>query len=331
MSTDVFLKKFTKFFPVPKSLFFDFVGIDLSKNTVRVMQLQDSKFGKIPKKYREYKLAQKCGLFEINPKYTECEELLDVLKNIKKDFKVNYANISIPEVRNYIYKIKVPSSVGKSLKNVIRYSIDDNVPISHTESLFDFFVINVNEDEIEVVVTVVKKEIIEKYNQIFESVGLKPISFEPETHAVTRGIISPKDKDQYLLINLDKSVSSLAVIKDGIVQYAQTLELENIDFTTSFNEVEAKTLKENINKVLIYWATSGSNTHNEEIGHVYLVGENCYSIELLNYLEKSMALNVKFANVWANTFDLDEYIPEIHFKDSLKYATAIGLALKKLH
>jgi hypothetical protein len=53
MSTDEFLKKFTKFFPVPKSLFFDFVGIDLSKNTVRVMQLQDSKFGKIPKKYKE--------------------------------------------------------------------------------------------------------------------------------------------------------------------------------------------------------------------------------------------------------------------------------------
>ena len=34
------------------------------------------------------------------------------------------------------------------------------------------------------------------------------------------------------------------------------------------------------------------------------------------------------ANVWANTFSLNDVVPDIEYRYSLAYATAVGLALK---
>lgn len=329
MSLNGFLKKFIKFFPIPKSLSLDFVGVDMCRSTLRVMQFEDSKFGKIPKRFKEYNLNQVCGLFEVNPEYKNCEELIGVLKQIKNDFGVKYVNVSIPEVRNYIYKTKIPTNVGKDLGKALIFSVEENVPIKPEDALIDYFVIKMDENDIEAIVTVINKDIIEKYTQIFELAGLIPISFEPETHATARAIVKNVD-DQFVLVNLDQYVSSLAIIKNEVVQYAQILPLKGKNFAEGFDEEEARILKENINKVIIYWSTSLTEKDLQKINTIFLVGKNAYSNELINYLEKHLPLNVKFANVWSNAFDLDDYIPNIHLKDSLKYATSIGLALKKL-
>jgi hypothetical protein len=94
MSSSGFLKKFTKLFPVPKDLSFDFVGIDFCRDSIKVVKLEDTKYGKIPKMFKEYSLEQQCGLMQLEPEYVNCEEALNVLRQIKKEFKVDYANIS---------------------------------------------------------------------------------------------------------------------------------------------------------------------------------------------------------------------------------------------
>ena len=250
-----------------------------------------------------------------------CDELISVLKTIKKDFNVNYVNFSIPEVSTYIYRTTLSKSVGYDISNALQF------PIEPSDTLLDYFVTNIKENEIDVIVTVVSKSIIEKFTEIIESAELKPLSFEPETHAIVRGIIKKENKNQYVLLNLDKCLSSVAVVENGVVQYTQTVNISN-NFSEKFNEEEAKILKENINKIIIYWSTSLEQADKNEIKNMFLVGENSFSQELLNYLEKNVSLNVKFANVWINCFDLNDYIPNICAKDSVKYATSIGLALK---
>jgi len=330
MSSNAFLKTFIKYFPLPKALAFDFVGVDIGKNSIKVMKLEDSKFGKIPSKFREYKILETCAILDYEEGGKECNEILGVLKSIKKEFDVDYVNVSIPEVKTYIYKTKVPSSVGKNISKTLLFSVEENVPIKPEEVLIDYFVLGVENDEVEVIVTAVQKEIIEKYTQIFESVGLNPISFEPETHAITRGIIKKGDKNQYLLLNLDSNLSSIAVIEDEVVQYTQILPISSKDFSQEFSEEDAKILKENINKVIIYWGTSISQSKKEDLQTLFLVGEFSSSFQLMHYLEKNISLNIKFASVWNNCFNLDEYIPKLHSRDSLKYAIAIGLALKRI-
>jgi Tfp pilus assembly PilM family ATPase len=327
-----FLKTFTKYFPLPKTLSFDFVGVDLCKNSVKVMKLVDSKFGKIPSVYKEYLLKNECEIINSDSDFSlkECTELIAIFKNIKKDFKVEYVNVSVPELKTYVYITKLPNNVGDNISETLLYSVEEFVPISPDNVLLDYFVISENYQEIEVVVTVVQKNIVSQYTKILEAANLKPLSFEPETHAISRAIIEKGDENQYIILNLDSCLSSIAVLDNEIIQYTQVLPVATKDFSKEFDEEEARILKENINKVIIYWETSVNNKKTEKIQNIYLIGEYAASHELKIYLEKNLPLNVKFANVWQNTFDLDEYIPKIHAIESLKYATATGLALKRI-
>ena len=48
-----------------------------------------------------------------------------------------------------------------------------------------------------------------------------------------------------------------------------------------------------------------------------------------SYIASGSNVPVEAANAMVNVNTLDEYIPEISFSDSLRYATALGLALRR--
>jgi Tfp pilus assembly PilM family ATPase len=328
--SSLFAHVFTKIFPMPKILSFDFVGVDLSLDTVRVMQLKDTRMGKIPWKYKEYPLKQKCSLFDVNPSENNCSELANVLQKVMKDFGVYYVNVSIPELKTYTYQTTVPRSAETNINEIILYSIVDNIPLSPQEALIDPYISKRSKNSMEVIVSAIPNKVIELYTGFFEKVGLKPIAFEPETHAISRGIIKKGDNNPYLVLNLDGDISTISVIEDALVQFTQTLSVSRGDFKDGFKNQAAAELKDSINKIIIYWFTSRSKSNDDKIQNMYLVGSGGGSNDLVNFLEKNLSVNVQFANVWANCFDLEKYIPNIHAKDSLKYATSVGLALKEL-
>lgn len=330
MSSTGFLNKFTKIVPVPSSLMPGFVGIDLCEDSVRAIRMKKSNVGMVPVKFKEYKMKERCGLFSPQVTLEECDEVFEVLKRIKKDFKVNYVNVSIPESKTYIYKTKIPSSAYSNIAETLLFSLSEHVPIEPQEVVIDYFIIDDDGAELDLIVSVIPKIVIETYTEIFEKAGLHPIAFEPETHAISRGIIGQYDKTPYVILNLDNNGSSIAIVENGLVQYTQTLPIMSVDKDGLFSEESLKTLKENINRVIIYWFTSEKHSEEDRIQNMLLVGEKGSSTRLVNFLEKNMSLNVNFANVWKNSFDLNDYIPSLHAKDSLHFATATGLALKKL-
>ena len=49
--------------------------------------------------------------------------------------------------------------------------------------------------------------------------------------------------------------------------------------------------------------------------------------ELVDYLRRTLRSNVELLNIWDTVSSPDEYIPEMHFNESLSYGVALGLAL----
>lgn len=329
MQRQGFLKTFTKLFPVPKDMNFDFVGIDFCKNSVKVMKIKNTKLGRVPEKYAEYQFEQECTIWDDDGPSEIPEEKLNYLKKIKKDFGVNYVVVSIPEVKTFIYKTELPKNVGSKIQDTLLFGVEENVPIDHEDVLIDFFVSEIRGDQIEVIVTAVSKTLAENLSKIFESVGLQVLGFEPETHAVSRAVISEGDSNHYMLLNLDACVSSMAVVCNGLVQHTQILPISNNDFSKEFDLNTAQALLENINKIIIFWETQAQNEGNK-IKTIFLFGEYCFSDDLLNFLERKLPINVKFANVWRNAFSFNDYFPKIHMRESLKYAACVGLSLKKI-
>ena len=64
-----------------------------------------------------------------------------------------------------------------------------------------------------------------------------------------------------------------------------------------------------------------------ELNRIYLCGREANLIGLPQYLSAQLQKPVSLPNVWINALPNDYTVPEIEFRDSLGYATSIGLAL----
>ena len=91
----------------------------------------------------------------------------------------------------------------------------------------------------------------------------------------------------------------------------------------------ASVLRDEIAKNFLYWHTHKDEEDRERppIKKIILCGGDANLIGLAEYFSISIKNKVETANVWANIFDTEKYIPEITFNRSLTYAAAIGLAL----
>lgn len=90
-------------------------------------------------------------------------------------------------------------------------------------------------------------------------------------------------------------------------------------------------ISQEIEKYIAYWQTHYSHIHQKKqtnINEIILCGGDANFIGLSEYLSLTLKIPVKLANVWTNVLSFEKNIPEIEFNESLKFATAIGLALK---
>ena len=98
----------------------------------------------------------------------------------------------------------------------------------------------------------------------------------------------------------------------------------------------ADMLRAHIERYYLYWQTHKENkdgqtvaTGNEPISSIIISGGYANIAGLPEYLSRELRVKCVRANVWVNAFPIEKYIPPIAYRESLAYASAIGLALHK--
>lgn len=99
----------------------------------------------------------------------------------------------------------------------------------------------------------------------------------------------------------------------------------------------AETLCASIEKYYMYWQTHKDAKDaqdmqigmlgNQTIRKIILSGGYANLAGLPEHLSRELRVKTVRANAWTNVFSIDDYIPPIAYRDSLSYATAIGLTL----
>jgi len=333
-----FLKKIDRFFPTPGFLTFNPVAIDITPRSIRLMSLEKNEFGLTPKFYKEIPLKKKCELssFDLSKEIdTESiAEVIDSLKNLKKEFKLKFVVVSLPETKTYIYRTKLPAESSSNLASAIRFGLEENVPLKTDDVNFDFFVMedkNTKDDDndLDVIVSVFPKDIINLYTKVLKKAGLFPLSFQSESVSVSRSIVRYGDKQTYLLLRFLKDQVNVGVVEDGAIQYASIVPIDADKIIKDFSSEEANELNEALNKVLIYWFTNKNDgTQHNKIETALITGNYANSKGLKEFLERKLKIDVEIANVWSNCFSAENYIPKIEREDALNYAVSIGLAIK---
>lgn len=107
--------------------------------------------------------------------------------------------------------------------------------------------------------------------------------------------------------------------------------------STEENEIQSilmpvfSAFHQEIEKYLSYFGTHYGNFLKDDknsIQEIILCGGDSVFPGLADYLGSVLKMPVKLGNAWINVCSFDDYIPEITFNESLKFVTAVGLALK---
>ena len=314
------LDKIFKAFPPPKFLDTPFAGLAISDSAIRSIQFERKNDTLFIKKYGEKVIP--FGIItsgQINNK----EELTKLLQIFKKEFNLNYVKVSLPEEKAYLFTTKIPVVKKDEVRSAIESKIEENVPVPPGELIFDYRLIDHNtKDHLDVVVSAIPISIVDMYVEILDGADLSPLSLEIESQAIASALLSPKISSTILIVHFGTEKLGLYVVTDGVVHFTSAIltkgdSLNNPDF-----------LSQEIKKLYVYWHSLKENLDNPErkISEIVVCGKN-FSDSVIPYLSVHNQTKVSLGNVWTNAFDVNVTVPEITHTDSLKYATAVGLAL----
>jgi len=352
---------FYNFFPVPKIIDMEGVGVDITDNAVRFMRLVPHEGGFIPKEFGEYPLPT--GAFS-QGKILNAGPIQEVLSKIKKEYGVKFAHTSLPETQTYLVEMSIASVKKSELRESIELQIEEYIPLKVTEAVFDYHVLDSSKKEqgkTTVVVSVAPRDVVNSYMELFNSAEIPLFSLETEAQAIARVVVSKLEPETVMVVHLGISKTGVFIVQQGLVRLVSDIEIGRNDVVSALEkglniskeqviqlmsdkfvskEIHQEKILEILSPIfaelsdeagkhLLYWQSrkEKSPTTKEKVHKIVITGPGADVLGLAGYLSTNLRLQTELADVWQNVISFEHYIPQISFEDSLKYTTAIGLAM----
>ena len=349
---------FTKFFPTPRFLKMPAVGLDISDQSIHFVELVPQGEAYVLGRFGEKKIP--AGAME-SGKIKDFDGLKKALAGLAGEFGLSFVNVSLPEEQAYMAKMSLPPVRKRELRESISLQLEEYIPLKVEESVFDYEVLAESEKGYELQVSALPRSIAENYLRLFSGTGLTPLVFEIEAQAIARAVVPNSDKRTRMLIDFGGTRTGLAVVSDNVVVFTSTLDIGGrtldtaIEKTFNVEQKEAErlkkefgllknsekkdlsltlmhpvsVLKDEVNRLFVYWHTHREPgvSDKKKIENIILCGGDSNLLGFTDYMSANLKVPVSTANVWINVNSFNDYIPELPFEDSLRYATAIGLSL----
>jgi type IV pilus assembly protein PilM len=349
---------FNRFFPVPHFLVTPSFGLDISDESLKFIQLINTNSGIKVGHYGERKIPP--HIIE-SGHIKEPKKLEEILKTLRKEENVKSVRVSLPEEQVYLFKLQLEKANLVNVRESIELVLEDHVPLSAPEAIFDYEILNEDPQFLEIQVAVIPKNIIDDYLAVFQDADIAVQTFELEAQSVARAVIKQGDLDTYMIVDFGEKRTGIFIISRGVAMFTSTLGVggvmlnemiaKNFKISPEAAETMKRTyglqrntenkeifsvllnivsvLRDELVKHFVYWHThkDEEDKSNPPIKRIILCGGDSNLIGLPEYLSVSMKSSVETANVWINITNTEKYIPDMSFKEALSFATAIGLAL----
>ncbi len=339
------------------------VGLDISADAVRFIELEH-KGGQL--EVTRY-ASRNFPLGIIREGHVEDKKRLqDVIAALALEYKLTFANVSLPEEQAYLANMRIPRVAPGEIRDAIELSLEEHVPISGADATFDYIVIGEGapqrKETIDVVVSVLPRSAVEGYLEIFHGTGVTPKAFEFESQAMARSIIPKGDNGTFMVVDIGKMVTDIFVAAHGVVQFSASLDIGGHNMTQAiekalkigYDEAEALKIKhgliggakeEELRAAMLsvvgdlrtrllrhysYWQTHHGDKVGGNIETVYLTGGGANLRGVAEYLGMSLDVKVRIANPWVNVCSFERYVPPLSAQESHGFTAAIGLALRNV-
>ncbi len=276
---------------------------------------------------------------------------------------IDMVRVSLPEERAYLFETEIKRDTPfKEVRGLLEFRLEENVPLSPRDAIFDYDVIEdtLRDDVVQLSVTVYAKETIMQYYEACLAAGVTPVSFEVEAQAIARASIPRGDGKTHMIVDFGKTRTGIGIVHAGALMYTSTIDIGGREISAALRrqigektEAELTTIKntqglvrgvddtrvfdallptmsaiaDELRTRVQYWDMRAIAHEERKIESIILCGGSVNMKGLPEYFSTMLNIPACRANVWQNAFDTRTTVPEISRRYSYGYATAIGLAL----
>lgn len=353
---------FSRLLQPPPYLSLPVFALDISDRSFKYIQFEKTPQGRRVRAFGSGTFPD--GLIQSGV-ITDTSKLAALLREQLANKKFRYVALALPEEKGFVRSIRMPRVAPEELREAISLQLEEYVPLPPEETSFVYHVLpEAAPNTMDVLIAAYPTELITIYRDAIEQAGFIPVSLEIESQAIARSVIPVmEEKDAILVIDIGLTRTSFLFAKNGYTQLTSTIPLggntmhESIMKALGVPKEKAEQLKKDyglghtkegkhvydallplitsvqdeIQRRVEFWQEEmrkeKKTKKTSELNHIYLCGREANLIGLPQYLSTQLQTPVSLPNVWINALPNQQVVPEIEFRDSLGYATSIGLAL----
>ncbi len=278
-----------------------------------------------------------------------------------------YAVIGFPEEDVFIRVVQMPKMDEEELTQAIRWEIEGNIPLSIDNVFYAYQAIKPSSStlgHIDVLVAAASKTIIDGYTEAFALAGIQPLVVEPASAALVRAVVpSSNITDDIILLDMGAMHTRIAIYAQGALRLTSSIPISLENFivsimrTFSYDHSEAERalcasglspnaregklfetiapivvdMKEQIEKYMTFHKSHREHEHGEiaDSSSLIIAGGGALIPGMSEYFSEVFHMTVHLADPWVNLpIHRKGEIPHIPYRDALRFAPAIGLALR---
>lgn len=334
----------------------EFFGLDIGTNAIRVVELKDN--GGVKSLVR-YAFAPIDSKLTSSDSAQDQQKVAQTIRELISQAKITTKNVAagIPAQRVFTSVVDIERLNNDELGKTIKFQADSLIPTPLSESKMEWALIGdspVDKTKVEVLLSSVSNEYIEKRLDMLEAIGLNVIAFEPDTLALTRSVLAPDVSGARMVLDIGAKSTDLVITINGIPRLTRTISTGsdaiikaamqnlNIDeaqaqqfvykFGLSSEKLEGQILNSisgtieiivgEIEKSIRFFQTRYSSSKIEQL---IVTGGASVIPEFPLFLANKFSLNVEIGNAWRNVaFPRDRQNELLGIAN--QFGVAVGLA-----
>lgn len=336
----------------------DHVGIDFGTHSVKAVELRGLGSG-TPELVNLGSQVTPKGVINSEDKADQTK-LANVLKKLYESSRIRNKTVvmALPEFSVFTRFLEFPGVKQEELKDSVYFEAKQYIPMPLNEVQLSYITIGFNEakNAPRVLLVAAPKKIIDIYINIAMSAGLELAAIETESVAMGRSMYRSSQKKDLVMLDFGANSTDMSILSEGYLVFSQSIAIGSDSLTQSivnkfnFDYARAEEFKRNygvVDNVLegkIYNVLSPivesilvevrrgiefykNKTQSAAPMDYLLNGDGALLPGLMEYVAKSLGVNVAIANPW-NGIRVDNKFRDIIAKSGPSYSVAIGLALK---
>jgi type IV pilus assembly protein PilM len=337
-------------------------GLDIGSSSIKIVLLKETGKG-----YRLLNMGSRPLPQEVivDGAIMDTGVISDTIRDMIREMKLKVKDVAVSVSGHsvIIKKIKVQEMTEEELERNIQFEAEQYVPFDASEVNMDFVIMGTVEGKMEVLLVVVKKDVINDITTVVSEAGLNPVVVDVDAFALqnmyeTNYVMNPEDV--VALVNVGASTTNINIIRDGVSIFTRDVSVGGNQYTesiqkqlqVSFDEAEllkkgesvgekgpddvqpimgviSDNLGQEIQRSLDFFNSSNPDI---QISRVSLCGGGAKVASVIKSVEQRLGIQVEIVNpLEAITVNRKKFDPDQIEDMAPMLGIGVGLAIRKAH